>query len=77
MDYRVSTVILYVRFVWMALIVAFSSVTGYQIHTQVTRFWNKPVATNLDVRYPGRLPFPAVTVCNANAARFDTLFPRT
>lgn len=55
------------RMVWFLLMVTFIGITSYQIY--VVRFYNHPIATNWEMQYPGKLPFPAVMLCNTNTQR--------
>ncbi len=64
---------LFFRVIWfIAVGCAFTLFLSLAI-TRLTYFFTYPKSVNVEVTYEESLPFPAVTLCNQNIFRYDTI----
>ncbi|XP_078372158.1 epithelial sodium channel subunit alpha-like isoform X1 [Oculina patagonica] len=59
---------------WSLLFIAAIVVLGIQVYTLFGKYQRRPLATLITLKSDTSLPFPAVTLCNFNAIRYNALF---
>ncbi|CAJ0945115.1 unnamed protein product, partial [Mesorhabditis belari] len=64
----------WVRILWLSVIILFLILTFYQIWTQIARYMEHPISTNVDVQYPEKITFPGIALCNNNQFRLSYLY---
>jgi len=63
-----------IRFIWLLLILAFSSIFAYLISTKLMYLLSYPKNVDLNVEFKHNLEFPSVTICNNNYLRYTVLW---
>lgn len=58
---------------WSLLFIAAVAVLGIQVYTLFDKYQRRPLNTLITLKSDTSLPFPAVTLCNFNAIRYDAL----
>ena len=60
------------RVFWFCLVLTGLSLFSYQVIDRVVYYTSYPVTVNVKINYNTTLRFPAVTVCNQNAFRWQS-----
>jgi len=58
---------------WSLLFIGAVAVLGIQVYTLLNKYQRRPLNTLISMKSDTSLPFPAVTLCNFNAIRYDAL----
>ncbi|CAF1055038.1 unnamed protein product [Didymodactylos carnosus] len=61
------------RFFWVGIFTIASSLMLYFVVSSVRQYFTYATQTSVEIRLDRKMPFPAVTICNANPYRLDTM----
>ena len=59
------------RLFWLSLFLCGCALFGFQVVGSMTYFLSWPVAVDVKINYNDTIVFPAITICNQNAFRYD------
>ena len=76
MVYLVKYVFVYLvcRIIWIIIVCTSTGLFMYLTFDKLNKLLSRPKSVNFEVNYPDYVPFPAVTICNANKYRYRVVF---